>query len=110
MSRRLLRFTDTPLSALNDALVLTAADLAPVTEAGIYIEFNSSAAAGTLLVETASNKDYAGTWAVLGTVNWAAGNKCHFVGVTDALAALRVRVSSAVTSGSATVTVIGNAK
>lgn len=110
MSRRLLRFTEAtaPLSALNDALTLTPADTAPCKEFGIYIEFNSSAAAGTVLVETASNASYAGTWAVLGTVNWAAGSKCHFVGITDAIAALRIRVSSAITSGSATVTVVGN--
>lgn len=78
------------------------------TEYGIYVEFDGTAAAGTVLVETASDVTYAGTWAVLATVNWAAASKSHYVALTNAVRALRVRISSAVTSGTVTVTAVAN--
>jgi hypothetical protein len=96
------------LSALNDAVTLTGADAMAFTEWALYVEFNHTAAAGTILLETASVSSYAGTWATLATVTFSAIDKCHYVSVTGVNRAIRARVSSAVTSGSALVTIIGN--
>lgn len=108
MAGRKLYQQATGLTAVNDALAPTAADIHGCVEFGIYIEFDHTSAAGTVLVETASDPAYAGTWAVLATVAWAAIDKSHFVALTNALAALRVRVSGTITSGTATVTIVGN--
>ena len=81
---------------------------AQVTEYGIYTEFDHTSAAGTVLIETASDPNYTGTWAVLATINWAAIDKSHYTALTNTLRCLRVRISSAVTSGTVTVRVVAN--
>ena len=81
---------------------------AQCTEYGIYVEFDGTSAAGTVLIETASSPTYSGTWAVLATVNWGAANKSHYVALTNSLLAVRARISSAITSGTVTVTAVGN--
>ena len=108
MSTRKLDQQKSGLTAVNDALTLSAGDLNGVTEIGVYVEFDHTSAAGTILVETASVDDYTGTWATLATISWAAIDKAHYAALTNALRALRVRVSSTVTSGTAKVTVVGN--
>lgn len=81
---------------------------AQVTEYGIYVDFAAGSAAGTVLIETASDPSYSGTWAVLATINWSAASKCHYTALTNTLRCLRVRISSAITGGSVTVRVIAN--
>lgn len=108
MSRRLYKKLLDAKTAQDEVGTLTPADTAPCTEFGIYTQFSAGAAAGTVLIETAPNENYAGTWATLATINWAAASKCHFTGITDALGALRARISSAVTSGTVTVEVVAN--
>lgn len=108
MSRRV----DVPLltakTAANEAGYVNVSDAAQLTEVAFYVDFNHTAAAGQVLVETASDVDYAGTWAILATVNWSAIDKCHYVAVTGAFRALRVRIASAVTSGAVSVRMVGN--
>jgi hypothetical protein len=82
--------------------------IAQITEAGIHVEFSAGAAAGVVLVETASDPNYAGTWAILATVNWSAESKSHYVGLTGVYRCIRVRISSAVTGGTVTVWFVGN--
>lgn len=82
---------------------------AQVTEYGIYVEFSAGSGAGTVLIETASDPSYSGTWAVLATVNWAAASKSHYTALTNSVRVLRARISSAVTSGTVSVRIIANA-
>lgn len=98
-------FTGIPGSTNKNDCIATSAQVA---EYGIYVEFDHTSAAGTVLIETASDPNYAGTWAVLATINWAAIDKCHYTALTNSLRCLRARVSSAVTSGTVDVRVIAN--
>jgi hypothetical protein len=75
-------------------------------ELSAYVEFSAGAAAGTVLIEGASSNAYAGTWAVLGTVAWAAASKAHIVQITGCHLALRARISGAVTGGTVDVTFV----
>jgi len=73
-------------------------------EATFYVAFDHTSAAGTVLIESAPSRNYAGTWVVEGTVNWAAIDKAHRVSLNLLSGAMRARISSAVTSGTVTVT------
>jgi hypothetical protein len=76
-------------------------------ESILYVVFDSTAAAGVVVVETAHDRDYQGTWANIGTVTFASASKEHYVAVTGVFAAIRVRISSAVTSGTVSCYAIG---
>jgi hypothetical protein len=65
----------------------------------VYVTFDHTSAAGVVVVETAPDQAYAGTWANIGTVTWSAIDKCHYVSVTGVFNALRLRISTTVTSG-----------
>lgn len=69
------------------------------TEFTIYVTFDGTAAAGAVVLETAPSSDYQGTWANIGTVTFSAASKCHYISVTGVFKTVRVRISSAVTSG-----------
>lgn len=84
------------------------ADLANVTELAIYVLFSAGVSAGVLSIETAPTSDYAGTWAVLGTVSWSAADKCHYTAITGAFGAVRVRITTTVVNGTVTVKAVGN--
>lgn len=96
------------LATSGDKITLSPADVANCTEFGVYIDFDATSSAGTVLIETARDASYTGTWAVLGTINWAAISKSHYSAITGVLGALKVRCSSTITGGSAKVTIIGN--
>lgn len=72
-------------------------------ESTCYVTFDGTAAAGTVLIESAPSFDYAGTWVTEGTVNFSAASKAHRVSINAIVGALRARISSAVTSGTVTV-------
>lgn len=73
-------------------------------ECSFYVVFDADAAAGTVLIESAHSRNYSGTWVVEGTVNFSAASKAHRVSTTLLSGAMRARISSAVTSGTVTVT------
>lgn len=88
--------------------------LAQFKEFTIYIEFSAGSQAGKAQIETAfpsqgtvySNGyplvvgSYAGTWAAVGsTIDWAAESSQKYASVTGVFAQLRVRISTAVTTG-----------
>ena len=73
-------------------------------EATFYIAFDATAAAGTVLIESAASRNYTGTWVVEGTVNFASASKAHRVSLNMLTGAMRARISSAITSGTVTVT------
>lgn len=110
MSRRLsVQLLDAKSAADATGIgVVTQADIANVSEFGFYIEFSAGAAAGTVLIETASMDNYTGTWAVLDTIAWAAASKSHYTAIKGVLRALRVRISGAVTGGTVNVFLVAN--
>lgn len=82
-----------------------------------YVEWSAGVASGVVQIESASHKDYAGTWAPVvggnianGVITFAgsAPNGQYFY-YTGAALALRARISTVVTGGTVTVTYIGNA-
>lgn len=94
-------------SATNDAKTI---GMLPVSiggkfvEATFYVSFDHTAAAGTVLIESAPSRNYAGTWVTEGTVTWSAIDKTHRVSTNLLTGAMRARISSTVTSGTVTVT------
>ena len=105
---RSLHLISGALTAVNDALTANDADVANCSEFGVYVAFDHTSAAGTVLIETAPQSSYTGLWAVLATITWAAIDKVHYAALTNVVGALRARVSSTVTSGTATVDIMGN--
>ncbi len=108
MSRRLDTILIDAKTAANAKGTIGLADIANIDEIGIYTEFDHTSEAGTVVIETASAPDYAGTWAVLATINWAAIDKSHYTAITGVYRALQARISSAITSGTVTVRLVGN--
>lgn len=88
------------LTVLNAAVTIGYPRLVGIKEIVIYVVFNSTAAAGSIVVEGAHDASYTGTWSNITTVAWAAASRVHLVAVTGCHLAIRVRVASAVTSGS----------
>ena len=74
-------------------------------EATIYVGFDADSLAGAVVVETCHDPRFTGTWANIATVTWATADTMHYVSVTGIYRALRVRISSDVTSGTVDVRV-----
>lgn len=110
MSRRFTTTLIDAKTAQNEAGYLEVSECAQGQEFGFDIEFDHTAGAGQIVIETAASRSYAGLWAILATVNWSAIDKSHHVAISGSYAVMRARISSAVTSGAATVnaTVSGN--
>jgi len=108
MSRRLSKKLIDAQTALNTAGYVGISEIAQIDESGFHIEFSSGSAAGQVVIETSSDPAYTGTWAILSTINWAAASKSHYVAITGVFRALRVRISSAITTGTVDVWMSGN--
>ncbi len=83
--------------------VMPASMCGKYVESTFYVDFSHTSAAGTVLIESAPYRNYAGTWVLEGTVTWSAIDKAHRVSLTLLSGAMRARISSAVTSGTVTV-------
>ena len=108
MARRISAVVIDALTAQNAAGTLNDADMAEATEVAFYVVFDHTSAAGVVLIEGAHSTSYTGTWAALATVTWAAIDKVHYVAITGAHKCIRARISSAVTSGTVSVYMVGN--
>ena len=76
----------------------------------VYVTFNDTSAAGAVAIETAPYAAYAGTWANIGTMTWTgAASKAYYTSVTGVFNAIRVRITSAVTSGTCDVFLVAAA-
>ena len=75
-----------------------------------YFVFSAGAGAGVAVLETAHDPSYSGTWATIGTFTWAAADKVHYIALTQAVAALRIRFTSNVTGGTAACYYIGSTR
>ena len=93
-------------SALNSAWYFPYSKNAASIEYTVYITFDSNAAAGTVVLETAPPADstdqggpFTGTWSNIATFTFATNNTTKHTSVTGVFKHLRVRISSAITSG-----------
>lgn len=68
-----------------------------------YVEWGAATSAGTVVIEEADNKEYAGTWKTVGTCAWVAASQVDAVHLYGAYGALRARISVAVVGGTVTV-------
>ena len=84
--------------------VMPASICGKYVECTFYVAFDHTSAAGTVLIESAPSRNYSGTWVTEGTVTWSAIDKAHRVSMNFLSGAVRARISSAVTSGTVTVT------
>ena len=69
----------------------------PYNEFTVYVSFDHTSAAGTVLVETSHSTS--GPWATVATIAWAAIDTTKYASVTGVFKYVRCRISSAVTSG-----------
>ncbi len=68
-------------------------------EMTFYVTFSHTSDSGVITIETAPTNDYAGTWAPIGTMTWAAIDTCKYTSVTGAFGAIRCRISTVMTTG-----------
>jgi hypothetical protein len=79
------------------------------TEIIIYIIFSSATSAGKVQIETASDYTYTGTWAAVGsTIDWAANTSQKYAAITGVFGALRLRVTTAATSGTVSAWIVAS--
>jgi len=100
----------TAQTTLNVAALIPDSLSGQFVEFTLYVKFSTGAAAGAVVIETAWDQADPDTWANIGTVSWAAEKKTHYVSVTGVFSALRVRISSAVTSGTIDAWFLASAK
>ena len=78
-----------------------------IRESTFYVVFGPNTTAGAVMIESAHNPAYTGTWAQQGsTVSWAAATRVHTVSITGTFLALRARISTAITGGTVSVIVV----
>ena len=72
--------------------------------------FGAGTGAGVIALETAHDPAFTGTWASVGTFTWAAANRAHYISLTGCFRALRLRFTSDVTGGTASVWCIASSR
>ena len=81
--------------------VLGPGRLSRTESVAIDIVWGPNCTAGTVVIETAHDPKYTGTWAVIQTLAWSAGGKVdHWDDGDEVYACLRVRISVAIENGS----------
>jgi hypothetical protein len=89
------------------AVVLGRDRVALIRELTVYATFDADSTAGVITVESAPHEDYTGTWASLGTITWAAADRCHALAITGVHLAVRIRISTAVSDGFVDIDAVG---
>lgn len=84
-------------SALNDALPIPQASDANRTE--IDVVFGAGTSAGTVLIESAHDAAFAGTWMLEATLAWAVVSSVKHASIVGPRRALRYRISVAIVGG-----------
>lgn len=90
-------------SALNTACVFGSSLGHVHQELAFYVLFDVGTTAGQVVIETAHDPQFTGTWDRLYAVNWLEANRVHHVAVTGVHLAIRARISSAVLGGTSRV-------
>lgn len=99
----------TNASVLDTAGVLQRDAVPNIRELAVYVVFGPGTLAGAVQIEGAHDPSYTGTWAPIGSpVAWAAASRAHYVAITGAHIAVRVRVSTAIVGGTVNVYAVGN--
>src|SRR5829696_8058442 len=99
------RVTSLLAAACSGSGSMNAADVGNAKMFAVYITFNAGTSAGSVIIETAADKSYAGTWHPIATIAWAAATRTHYQFIDGILGALRVRIVS-VTGGTVTADVV----
>lgn len=98
----------TAVTTQNAAATIGSGMMSRCRETAIYIEWSAAVTAGAVVVESAFNEAYAGTWANLATVNWVSATRVDIVQITGVHGALRTRVSTTITGGTVNTWVVCN--
>ncbi len=88
--------------------VAGASYLTQCRETAIYVVWGAGTGAGVFTIETAHDASYTGTWAPLATVTWAVVSKADVVQITGIHMAMRARISTTVTGGTASAYLVCN--
>jgi hypothetical protein len=87
--------------------VLGPAFASQARETTFYVIFGAGTTAGAVMIESAHDPAYTGTWAQQGsTVTWGAATRVHTVSITGTFLALRARISTVISGGTVTVIVV----
>lgn len=96
-------------SVQDTAVPVTAPVVMACQETAIYVEWGTGVTAGAVIIESAFTATYAGTWAPLVTVTFAAtAPKVDIVQITGVHGTLRTRISTTVANGTVTTRLICN--
>jgi len=95
-------------SAMNAEGKLGPVEVANIQELTNYIVFGAGSSAGAVVIESAHDKDFTGTWHNLATVTWAAASRVHEVQITGLHNAIRHRISVAIVGGTVDSYIMGN--
>lgn len=90
-------------AAFNTAGGIGAAKTSGRAFVAMYVVFGAGTGAGVVTLETAPNAEFTGTWASLGTATWSVANDVKYVRADGPVGAIRARISTAVTGGTADV-------
>ena len=89
----------TAQSALNAAAILDEVSGSKAEGTLIVVTFGAGTASGVVLIEGAADPLFAGTWATLATITWAAASRAHETFISGSYLARRVRISTAIVGG-----------
>lgn len=98
----------TAVSTINAATTIGPGLMSRCRETAIYIEWSAGVTAGSVVVESAFNQAYAGTWANLATVSWTSASRVDIVQITGVHGALRTRLSVGIVGGTVNTWVVCN--
>jgi hypothetical protein len=79
-----------------------------IQQLSAYVVFGAGCSSGAVVLEAAHDPAYAGTWAVLATINWAAASRVHIAQVTGLHRAIRLRISTTIGGGTVDGYIMGN--
>lgn len=89
----------TAQSALDTAALLDRTSGNKAEGTLIVVTFGPGTTGGVVVIEGAATDNFTGTWAVLATITWAAANRAHETFISGAFLSRRVRISSAILTG-----------
>ena len=74
----------------------------------VVVVFGPGTTGGGVVVESGPFAQYAGRWATLETVRWQGAHRAHWVGVSGAHLAVRIRIAERILGGAVDVYAGGN--
>mgnify|MGYP001570439934 CR=1 FL=1 len=90
------------------SVVLGPGRVSRIREVTMYVTTVGAVTSGQVLLETAADPAFTGTWVVLATINPAATDTAYRASVTGVWLALRARVNTAIGGGTVHVDIVGN--